>query len=67
MFQAIAGLGAGVISGLLSARLGLPMTMEILLVFGMLSAIALLYVARKHYDEDFRRQGVLGEITLDIN
>ena len=67
MFQAIAGLGAGVISGLLSARLGLPMTMEILLVFGMLSAIALLYVARRHYDEDYRRQGALGEITLDIN
>jgi hypothetical protein len=24
-------------------------------------------VARRHYDEDYRRQGALGEITLDIN
>ena len=66
MFQAIAGLGAGVISGLISTRVGLPMAMEILLVVGMLSAIVILRAARRHYDEDYRRQDALGNITLEL-
>jgi MFS family permease len=66
MFQAIAGLGAGIVSGALSERLGLPVAMLVLLVVGNVSALLLLNVARKHYDEDYRAQAALGTFTLDI-
>jgi MFS transporter, Spinster family, sphingosine-1-phosphate transporter len=66
MFQAVAAVLAGIISGLLSKSLGLPMTMEILLVAGMLVAILILREARRHYDADYQRQGDLGAITLEF-
>jgi MFS family permease len=66
MFQAIAGLCAGIVSGTLSERLGLPVAMLVLLVVGNVSALLLLNVARKHYDEDYRHQAALGTFTLDI-
>ena len=66
MFQAIAALLAGIVSGLLSNQLGLPMTLEILLVAGMLTAILLLRAARRHYDADYQSQQRLGKFTLDL-
>jgi MFS transporter, Spinster family, sphingosine-1-phosphate transporter len=67
MFQAISGLGAGVISGLISEQLGLPWALEILLVAGMISALILLNWARRHYDEDYQRQSALGTFKLDLD
>jgi hypothetical protein len=66
MFQAIAALLAGIVSGLLSNQLGLPMTLEVLLVAGMLTAILLLRAARRHYDADYQSQQRLGKFTLDL-
>jgi MFS family permease len=66
LFQAIAALAAGIVSGLLSNSLGLPMTMLILLVGGMLSAILLLRAARRHFDADYRRQQSLGDFALEL-
>jgi sugar phosphate permease len=66
MFQAIAALGAGVVSGLLSDRIGLPLTMWALLVVGMIGGMLLLNVARKSYDDDQRKTDALGSFTVVV-
>ena len=67
MFQAIAALGAGIISGMLSDRFGLPVTMQLLLLCGLLPAIGLLWLARSSYDTDFQRKNALGTFTVDVD
>ena len=66
MFQALAALAAGVISGLLSDRFGLALTLEALLVIGMTGGLLLLYGARNSYDQDHRRQDALGKFTIEL-
>jgi MFS family permease len=66
MFQAIAALIAGIVSGLLSNTFGLPMTLLGLLVVGMSTAIGLLWAARRHFDADFDRQRQLGTFNVDL-
>ena len=66
MFQAIAALGAGVISGLLADSLGLPTAILILLVVGMVGGMLLLNMARKSYDGDQHKQNALGEFAIDL-
>jgi MFS family permease len=66
MFQAIAALGAGVVSGLLSDSIGLPLTMWALLVVGMVCGMLLLNVARKSYDGDQQKTDALGSFTVDV-
>lgn len=66
MFQAIATLGAGIVSGLLSDRYGLPPTMLILLITGMLGGLLLLNVARIHYDRDQQRTDSLGNFSIEV-
>jgi len=67
MFQAIAALCAGVISGLLSQSLGLVMAMEVILVVGMVSALLLLNVARKRFDTDYRLQEALNDYRVELD
>lgn len=67
MFQAIASLGAGVISGFLSEQLGLPWAMFTLLIIGMSGALLLLNSARKHYDADYQRRQALGTFTVELD
>ena len=66
MFQAIATLGAGIVSGLLSDMFGLPLTMWSLLLVGMIGGILLLNAARKSYDNDRRNTDSLGKFTVDV-
>ena len=67
MFQAIAALSASVVSGLMSDRIGLPLTMWILLVTGMTGGMLLLNVARKNYDTDQRKTDALGRFSVDMD
>ncbi len=66
MFQAIATMGAGIVSGVLSDRIGLPLTMWILLVSGMALGMVLLNNARRNYDVDRRKGEALGDFSVDI-
>jgi len=67
LFQAIAALSASVVSGLMSDRIGLPLTMWILLVTGMTGGMLLLNVARKNYDTDQRKTDALGRFSVDMD
>jgi MFS family permease len=66
MFQAIAALGAGVVSGLISDRIGLAFTLQSLLLFGMLGGLCLLVAAGRHYDRDYRNSQALGRFAVDV-
>lgn len=66
MFQAIATLGAGVVSGIMSDRLGLAVTLQILLAVGMIGGILLLFLARGNYYRDHRRMEALGRFDVDV-
>lgn len=66
LFQAIAALGAGIVSGLLSDRLGLAPTIGAFLVTGMVSGLLLLSAARKTYEGDFQKKEALGRFTVDL-
>jgi MFS family permease len=66
MFQAIATMAAGIVSGVLSDRIGLPYTLWILLVSGMVLGMVLLNNARKNYDVDRRKSEALGDFSVDI-
>ncbi len=66
MFQAIATLGAGIVSGFMSDRLGLPVTIWILLVVGMTGGMLILNVARNHYDDDLVKTQSMGYFKVDV-
>lgn len=66
MFQAIATVAAGVLSGALSEWLGLGIAMEILLLFGLSGGLLLLLLARRNYDADYQRQYALGRFEVDV-
>jgi len=66
MFQAIAAVCAGVLSGVLSDRIGLSSTILILLVAGMISGMLLLIGARACYERDYERQDALGRFSVDL-
>ena len=66
LFQAVAALGAGIVSGLLSDRFGLAPTIGAFLVIGMVSGLFLLGAARKTYERDFRRKEALGRFAVDV-
>ncbi len=66
MFQAIASLGAGVASGMLSHQFGLAVTLQILLVIGMTGGMLFLLLARAYYDQDRRRLQSLGEFEVQV-
>lgn len=66
MFQAFASLGAGVFSGLLSDALGLPITLLLLLLVGMAGGMVLLYAARGSYDDDDRKNKLLGQFSVQL-
>jgi hypothetical protein len=57
LFQAVAALAAGVVSGVLSDRFGLTLTLEGLLVVGMVSGTCLLLLARARYNQDHATAG----------
>jgi MFS family permease len=65
MFQAIASIVAGAVSGVLSDRIGLPNTVLALLVGGILSGIVLLVIARNRYDRDYSRQRAFGTFSVE--
>lgn len=67
MFQAIASLSAGVISGMLSDLYGLPVTMLFLLIVGMVGGLLLLNVARKNYDRDQQKTRALGSFAVEVD
>jgi MFS family permease len=66
MFQAVAALGAGVVSGMLSDEFGLAPTLQMLLVVGMSGGIALLLLARNSYDRDHERMQATGNFDVEI-
>lgn len=66
LFQAIAALAAGIVSGMLSDRYGLPLALEALLVGGMLSGMLLLLLARRSYNLDHARQRELGQFEVEL-
>jgi MFS family permease len=66
MFQAIATVFAGVLSGALSDLLGLTTALAVLCVIGMVCGFVLLVFALRTYDGDYRRQHALGSFEVDI-
>ncbi len=66
LFQAIATLGAGVVSGMLSDQIGLAPTMQILLVVGMTGGIGFLLLARSSYDRDHERMAAMGKFDVEV-
>ena len=67
LFQAVAALAAGVVSGVLSDRFGLTLTLEGLLVVGMVSGTCLLLLARACYNQDYARQRALGVFEIELD
>ena len=67
LFQAVAALAAGVVSGMLSDRIGLPLTLETLLVVGMVGGTCLLLLARARYNRDNARQRALGVFEIELD
>ena len=66
MFQAIATVFAGIVSGALSDRLGLAEAMTILCVAGMTGGILLLLLALRTHERDYRKQLELGSFEVEI-
>jgi len=67
LFQAVAALGAGIFSGLLSDRFGLAATLWGMLVVGMVSGLLLLAAARNRYDRDFRNKDAIGTFAVEVD
>jgi MFS family permease len=66
MFQAIATVFAGVLSGALSDLLGLTTALAVLCVTGMTCGFVLLLLALRTYDGDYRRQHSLGSFEVEV-
>lgn len=67
LFQALAALCAGVVSGMLSDAIGLTLALEVILVVGMISAMLLLRAAALSYDRDHRLQHRAGQYALELD
>jgi MFS family permease len=67
LFQAIAALAAGMVSGMLSDRFGLTLALEGLLVGGIVSGIFLLLLARSRYNLDHARQQSLDQFEIELD
>lgn len=67
LFQALAALSAGAVSGMLSDAIGLTLALEAILVLGMVCTMLLLRAASLSYDRDHRLQHRAGQYALELD
>jgi hypothetical protein len=65
LFQSVSAIWAGAGAGLLSDRIGLAWAMELTLLIGFCSGFLILWVARKGYLADYRRQKAFATLAVE--